>query len=134
MPETANLRIETDSIGEMPVPADRYWGAQTQRSLQNFKIGGERLPAGLIRALGILKQAAARTNMGLGVLDEGKGKAIVEAAGEGQVGVEIGDGDAHAGVGRDGTKLGGEQVGPTIEKRSRDPGRRRWGGGHIVER
>ena len=82
MTEPDNLRIETDSIGEMPVPADRYWGAQTQRSLENFKIGGERMPAPLIRALGIQKKAAALTNIALGVLDPKLGKAIVAAAEE----------------------------------------------------
>ena len=82
MSETANRRIETDSIGEMPVPADRYWGAQTQRSLENFKIGGERMPAPLIRALGIQKKAAALTNMALGALDPKLGKAMVAAAEE----------------------------------------------------
>ena len=82
MPEPDHRRIETDSIGEMPVPADRYWGAQTQRSLENFKIGGERLPAPLIRALGIQKKAAALTNMALGGLDPKLGKAIVAAAEE----------------------------------------------------
>src|SRR5580698_10808826 len=79
--ETAT-RIETDTMGEVAVPADRYWGAQTQRSLQNFKIGGERMPPALVRALGIQKQASARANMALGVLDAKLGAAIVEAAGE----------------------------------------------------
>ena len=55
---SAEFRRETDSIGAIDVPADAYWGAQTQRSLQNFRIGGERMPAPLIRALGIVKQAA----------------------------------------------------------------------------
>ena len=75
-------RIETDSLGEVPVPSDRYWGAQTQRSLQNFKIGGERMPEPLVRALGLQKKAAAIVNMELGVLDEKLGKAIVQAADE----------------------------------------------------
>ena len=57
-----DYRIERDSMGEMRVPADRYWGAQTQRSFQNFKIGGERMPAEIIRAFGILKKAAAIAN------------------------------------------------------------------------
>ena len=52
-------RTESDSLGEIEVPADRYWGAQTQRSLQNFKIGGERMPIPVIRALGMQKKAAA---------------------------------------------------------------------------
>ncbi len=78
----AETRVESDSMGELAVPADRYWGAQTQRSLMNFKIGGERLPPSLIRALGIEKLAAAETNMALGVLDDEKGKAITQAARE----------------------------------------------------
>ncbi|MBR6890123.1 MAG: class II fumarate hydratase, partial [Clostridia bacterium] len=55
-------RVERDSMGQMQVPADRYWGAQTQRSLQNFKIGGERMPLEIIRAFGLLKMAAAIAN------------------------------------------------------------------------
>src|SRR5258708_6775679 len=57
-----NDRIETDSMGEIKVPADKYWGAQTQRSLENFKIGGDKFPKELISALGILNKAAAMTN------------------------------------------------------------------------
>ncbi len=76
------VRTETDSFGPIDVPADRYWGAQTQRSLQNFRIGGERMPAPLVRALGIQKKAAALANMALGVLDQRLGRAIVEAAEE----------------------------------------------------
>jgi len=75
-------RIETDTMGEMAVPADRYWGAQTQRSLQNFKIGGERMPVALIRAFAVQKKAAARANMALGKLDPEIGGAIVAAADE----------------------------------------------------
>ncbi len=75
-------RKETDSMGAVDVPADRYWGAQTQRSLDNFRIGGERMPEPLIRALGIQKQAAARANMALGELDARIGDAIVAAAEE----------------------------------------------------
>jgi len=75
-------RTETDSFGPVEVPADRYWGAQTQRSLQNFKIGGERLPPVLIHALGLQKQAAARANLRLGELEPKIGEAIVVAAGE----------------------------------------------------
>jgi len=75
-------RTESDSMGEILVPADRYWGAQTQRSLQNFKIGGERMPRGLVRALGIQKKAAALANLALGKLDKIIAKAIAEAAGE----------------------------------------------------
>jgi fumarate hydratase class II len=64
-----NTRIETDSFGPIEVPADRYWGAQTQRSLENFRIGAERMPTPLIRAFGIIKLAAAETNLALGLLD-----------------------------------------------------------------
>jgi fumarate hydratase class II len=76
----ASYRIETDSFGELNVASDKYWGAQTERSLGNFKIGGERMPAPLVRALGILKKAAATVNMDLGVLDKKIGDAICQAA------------------------------------------------------
>ncbi len=76
------VRTETDSFGPIDVPADRYWGAQTQRSLQNFRIGGERMPVPLVRALGIQKRAAAAANLKLGVLDPKLGAAIMEAADE----------------------------------------------------
>jgi fumarate hydratase class II len=75
-------RTETDSFGPIEVPADRYWGAQTQRSLQNFRIGWEKQPAAVIRALGIVKRAAAETNVALGILDPKIGEAIVAAAQE----------------------------------------------------
>ncbi|WP_321339256.1 class II fumarate hydratase [Breoghania sp.] len=75
-------RIETDTFGEIPVPADRYWGAQTQRSIENFPIGDERMPEPLVRALGIVKQAAARVNADLGHMDAERADAIVKAAGE----------------------------------------------------
>jgi len=75
-------RTETDSFGPLEVPADKYWGAQTQRSLMNFEIGTETMPVPLVRALGIVKRAAALTNMGLGVLDKKRGEAIAEAAQE----------------------------------------------------
>jgi len=75
-------RIETDTFGEIAVPADKYWGAQTQRSLGNFKIGWEKQPKPVIRALGTVKRAAAETNMGLGKLDRKLGEAIVAAAQE----------------------------------------------------
>src|SRR5580704_4140782 len=81
-PQTGSTRIETDSFGPIDVAADRYWGAQTQRSLQNFKIGGETMPKPLIRAFGILKLAAATVNMRLGVLDKGVGQNIIKAAQE----------------------------------------------------
>ncbi|WP_448189537.1 class II fumarate hydratase [Azospirillum sp. sgz301742] len=77
-----DARIETDSFGPIEVPADRYWGAQTQRSLQNFKIGGERMPPPLVRAVGIQKKAAAQANMVLGALDQTLGRAIADAAEE----------------------------------------------------
>jgi len=82
MADQPETRIESDSMGELAVPADRYWGAQTQRSLMNFKIGGERMPPVLIQALGIEKLAAARTNMAFGVLDNKLGAAIAQAAQE----------------------------------------------------
>ncbi len=80
--KTANVRVETDSFGPIDVPADHYWGAQTQRSLQNFRIGGETMPLPLIHAFGILKKAAALTNVKLGVLDAKLGDAIVKASDE----------------------------------------------------
>src|SRR5688572_2670756 len=76
------IRLERDTMGEIEVPADRLWGAQTQRSLQNFRIGGERMPLPLIRALGTIKRAAAETNRELGVLDPPVADAIVRAAQE----------------------------------------------------
>jgi len=83
-PRTAatKTRVETDTFGAIDVPADRYWGAQTQRSIQNFPIGGERMPEPIVRALGIVKRAAAEANMALGRLDPKLGAAIVQAANE----------------------------------------------------
>ena len=78
----AATRTETDTFGPIEVPADRYWGAQTQRSLQNFKIGWEKQPLPVVRALGIVKRAAAETNMALGGLETKIGEAIVAAAQE----------------------------------------------------
>jgi fumarate hydratase class II len=75
-------RIESDTMGEIQVPADRYWGAQTARSLANFKIGGEKMPGELIRALGIVKKAAAVANADLGELDQGVSELIIRAADE----------------------------------------------------
>ncbi|MDF2366273.1 class II fumarate hydratase [Sneathiella sp.] len=75
-------RIETDTMGEISVPADRYWGAQTERSLENFKIGTERLPAPLVRALGLQKKAAALSNQMLGHLEIQLADAIIMAADE----------------------------------------------------
>lgn len=77
-----NQRIESDSFGELTVPGDKYWGAQTERSLGNFKIGGERMPEPLIRALAIVKKAAALTNIELKTVDEKIAKAIIKAADE----------------------------------------------------
>ena len=76
----AKTRTETDTFGPIDVPADRYWGAQTQRSLENFRIGNERMPTQLIHALGIVKRAAAEVNRELGLLDARRVKAIVKAA------------------------------------------------------
>ncbi len=76
------FRIEKDSLGEVRVPSDKYWGAQTQRSIENFKIGGDRFPREMIRALGILKKSAAFTNWKLGLLPENKAKFIISAANE----------------------------------------------------
>ena len=75
-------RTEKDTFGPIEVPADRLWGAQTQRSLHHFKISGERMPPPLIHALALVKKAAALVNMELKVLDEKKGRAIVAAADE----------------------------------------------------
>ena len=77
-----NTRIETDTMGEVAVPTEAYWGAQTQRSRDNFKIGGETLPAPLIRAMALVKKAAAQTNAALGRLDEARKNLIVQAADE----------------------------------------------------
>jgi fumarate hydratase class II len=79
---TAQTRTETDTFGPIQVAADRYWGAQAERSLHNFDIGWEKQPAPVIRALGIIKRAAAETNMALGRLDPKIGEAIIAAAQE----------------------------------------------------
>lgn len=78
----SGIRVETDSFGEIEVPADKYYGAQTGRSLMNFKIGGERMPLPLIKALATVKKAAAITNMEQKGVDEKIGNAIVQAADE----------------------------------------------------
>ena len=78
----SSTRTETDSFGPIEVASDRYWGAQTQRSLGNFPIGWEKMPVALVRALGVIKGAAARVNMELGDLDSTLGNAMVEAAQE----------------------------------------------------
>ncbi|HIO74770.1 MAG TPA: class II fumarate hydratase, partial [Candidatus Marinimicrobia bacterium] len=77
-----SFRTEKDTMGEIEVPSDRYWGAQTQRSLQNFKIGGEKFPREFIRAYGLVKQVAAEVNVEIGVLDKDLAKTIGEAAQE----------------------------------------------------
>ena len=78
----AKTRTETDTFGKIEVPADRYWGAQTERSRQNFRIGTERMPLPLIRALALVKRVAAEVNFKLGLLDRRRMRAIVRAADE----------------------------------------------------
>jgi fumarate hydratase, class II len=80
--QSPSTRTETDSFGPIEVPADRYWGAQTERSRQNFRIGHDRMPMPIVRALGIVKLAAAETNRELGLLDQRRADAIVAAARE----------------------------------------------------
>src|SRR5256886_6868278 len=75
-------RMEPDSFGPIPVPADRYWGAQTERSRKNFRIGHDRMRTPIIRALAIVKLAAAETNRELGLLDQRRAHAIARAARE----------------------------------------------------
>jgi fumarate hydratase class II len=77
-----SFRIETDSMGAVQVPSECYWGAQTERSIRNFRIGGHRFPASVIRALGVVKKAAALTNQDLGNLDARKCDLIVQACDE----------------------------------------------------
>jgi fumarate hydratase class II len=77
-----DYRIEHDTMGEVPVPADKYWGAQTQRSLQNFKIGGQKMPIEVIYAFAFLKKAAALTNLDLGVLPKEKADVIAKVCDE----------------------------------------------------
>ena len=79
---TTTTRTETDSFGPIEVPADRYWGAQTERSRQNFRIGGDRMPIEIVHALGIVKLAAAAANLELGLLDERRADAVSRAARE----------------------------------------------------
>ena len=74
---TGPTRTERDTMGPIEVPADRYWGAQTQRSLQHFRIGSERFPREMLRAFGILKKACALVNRDLGLLPDDKARAIV---------------------------------------------------------
>jgi fumarate hydratase class II len=80
--QSAKTRTETDSMGAIEVPADRYWGAQTQRSLHHFNIGDDRMPREMIRAFGILKKASAQVNEELGKLSADKAKLIIEACDE----------------------------------------------------
>src|SRR5258706_15204550 len=80
--DSASPRTETDPFGPIEVPANRYWGAQTQRSLGNFKIGGERMPLPLIRALGIIKKCAAKTNAALGQMESPIADVIIAVAQE----------------------------------------------------
>ncbi|MBN9587079.1 MAG: fumarate hydratase, class II [Afipia sp. 62-7] len=75
-------RTETDTFGPIEVPADRYWGAQTERSKHNFRIGNERMPMAIVRGLAIVKLAAAQTNLELGLIDQRRARAIVRAARE----------------------------------------------------
>ncbi len=84
-------RTETDSFGPLEVPSDKYWGAQTQRSLMNFPIGWEKQPVAIVRALGVIKKACAQANMASGSLEAKVGNAIIEAAGE----VIVGKLDGH---------------------------------------
>jgi fumarate hydratase class II len=76
------FRRESDSMGSIEVPADRYWGAQTQRSLENFRIGGHRFPPAVIRAFGVVKKAAALANRELGRTRRAESALIVRAADE----------------------------------------------------
>src|SRR5699024_2779798 len=85
------FRTERDTIGEIQVPADKYWGAQTQRSKQNFPIGGQKMTMEVVRAFAILKKSAAKANSELGLLDSQKAEAIAYAAGQ----IVAGDLDEH---------------------------------------
>ena len=73
-------RSESDAFGPLDIPADKLWGAQTERSLHNFRIGSERMPIEIVRALGLIKRAAAEVNRDLGSLDNRRAKAIVAVA------------------------------------------------------
>ncbi|GGH18792.1 fumarase, class II [Cribrihabitans marinus] len=78
----SRTRTESDSFGPLEVPSDKYWGAQTQRSIQNFPIGWEKQPVAIVRALGVIKQACAQANKASGKLDAALADAIIQAAGE----------------------------------------------------
>ncbi len=77
---STEFRIESDSMGELSVPADALWGPQTQRAVQNFPVSGLTMPREFIRALGLVKEAAAIANLELGLLDEARATAIINAA------------------------------------------------------
>src|SRR5262247_2165431 len=80
--KSARTRIESDAFGPLKISADRLWGAQTQRSLHNFRIGSERMPIEIVRALGVIKRAAAEVNRALGSLDRKRAAAIAAVAQE----------------------------------------------------
>jgi fumarate hydratase class II len=80
--QSLSTRTETDSFGPIEVEASRYWGAQTERSRQNFRIGHDRMPMDIIRALGIVKLAGAEANRELGLIDQRRARAIIRAARE----------------------------------------------------
>ena len=82
MTKTTSYRIEKDTMGEVSVPAEAYWGAQTQRSLENFRIGQQKMPTEIISAFAYLKKAAALTNQACGVLSEDKARLIAQACDE----------------------------------------------------
>jgi len=82
MTDEPKTRSESDAFGSLDIPGDKLWGAQTQRSLQNFRIGGERMPLPLIRALGLIKRAAAEINRDLGLVDAKLADAIAVIARE----------------------------------------------------
>jgi len=84
-------RVERDTFGPIEVPADRLWGAQTQRSLEHFRISTEKMPPALIRALLMVKRSAARVNIALGLLDKKKAEAIIAAAEEALAGKHGGE-------------------------------------------
>src|SRR5436190_21576373 len=81
-PRSQRSRTETDSFGPIEVAADRYWGAQTERSRQNFRIGKDRMPMPVVHALGLVKLASAETNRELGLIDKRRAGAIIRAARE----------------------------------------------------
>src|SRR5215475_15952918 len=78
--KSAKIRTESDAFGPLQISADRLWGAQTQRSLHNFRIGAERMPIEIVRALGVIKRAAAEVNRKLGSLDRKRAAAIAAIA------------------------------------------------------